>query len=724
MILIWLAVLAAVSVLGGDQPLTLERIFSEPTLEGAAPKEVKWAPDGRRLSFIERSSSDAQVLSTLVVEDARTGTRELVVPETELGSFGPGKAAVRPRLAGYSWSPRGDALLLSGDGELFLLDLATRKASRLTSTAAEEELAQISPDGAWVAFVRTNDLFALRLADGIEFRLSSDGSPERFNGKLDWVYQEELAGADTQGFVWSPDSRTIAFITLDETEVPTYPLTDLLPVHPATRLQHYPKAGDPNPAPGLVVAELAGGPGGANRRRTWRWSGEDAPYLPRFGFTPDGSVWYELLNRAQTRLELVRETPGGGATTLLEEEDSAWVNLHDDLHFLADGRFIWTSERSGFRHLYLHDAGGRLIRQLTSGRWEVTELEAVDESGGWIYFTATEKSVLERHLYRASLDGAAFTRLTVATGTHDAEVGPSCQLVLDKHSTCALPPSFCVLDSAGEMVRPDVAAGPCELSRYALGKPELLTLTGPSGAVLHASLLKPRNFDPAHRYPVVVHVYGGPHAQVVRSAWGGRNELFHNYLVSRGLLVFSLDNRGAAAHGREMERTLLRRLGKAELEDQLAGVKYLRSLPFVDAERIGIWGWSYGGYMTCYALANAPDVFAAGAAVAPVTDWRLYDSIYTERYLKLPVDNPDGYRDSSPVNQAAQLRAPLLLIHGTGDDNVHWQNTLALIDRLYQAGKPYDLQLYANKNHGIPGNEAHLHLYRRIAEHFERHLRR
>ncbi len=715
-------VLIAAPLAGGQKPLTIDRMMADPPLEGTLPREVHWLPDGGRFSFLETRGEGKGATSTLWVEDAATGARTKVVAEPELQTFGEGKAAVRPRLAGYQWSPAADAALLGGGGDLFVLTLPGKQVRRLTATAGEEEVAEFSPDGRRVSFVREGDLYVIDLGSGRETRLTSTGSADRINGKLDWVYEEELAGRKPIGYVWSPDSRWIAYLTLDETGVPQYPIVDRLPPHPATAQQRYPQPGDTNPTVGLSVIEVEA-KAGARAHRDHAWSGGNAAYVPRFGWTPDSrAFWYELLDRAQQRLEMVREDVAtGDAATAFVENDAAWINLHDEQHFFADGRLLWSTESGGYEHLVVYAADGT-SRPVTNGAWEVTGVPAVDEAHGWIYFTSTEAGPLERQLYRVRPDGSGFARLTTQPGTHTADVGPGARFILDTYSTASRPPEMRVLDGEGRLLRSVVPVVPSSLDEFALGPTEFVTLRGPNGTMLYGSLLKPAGFDPARKYPVVVYVYGGPHAQVVRDAWGRQTALFHQALAARGFLVFSVDNRGSAARGRDFERALLGRLGKVELEDQLAGVAYLKTLPYVDGSRIGIWGWSYGGFMTCYALTNAPDVFRAGAAVAPVTDWRLYDSIYTERYLKLPADNEAGYRDSSPVNQADRLAGALLLIHGTGDDNVHWGNTLAFVDRLYRAGRPYDLQLYPNKNHGILGKDARTHLYARIAAHFERWL--
>jgi dipeptidyl-peptidase-4 len=718
-------VLAAAPVLGGDQPLTLERAFGEPPLDGTLPRELRWLPSGAQFSFVERIGVGKEAHTVLWVEDAATGKREQVATDANLGVFGEGEDAVKPTLNGYQWSPAGDALLLQGGGELFLLERASKRVRRLTSTAAEEELATFSPDGRRIAFVRANDLFVLDLASGKETKISTGGSPDRYNGKLDWVYTEEISERSALGYTWSPDSRSLAYISLDEAKVPHFPQVNLMQIHPTVEEQRYPRAGDPNPVASLSVVEIPPGAQTIVKQQGVTWNGPKAEYLARFGWLPSGkAVWFELLNRDQTRLELSKlDLASNAVTTLLTDEDPAWVNLHNDLHFLADGTLVWSSEKSGFRHLYVHGPDGKPLRQLTSGAWEVTSVQRVDEPRRLVYFTATEANVLEHHLYRVKLDGTGFSRLTKAPGSHRCEVSPGGAFVLDTHSSTAKPPVIDLLDGAGLAVRTVAANEHPEIEKYTFSLPELVTVPGAGNIALNASLLKPADFDPRRHYPVIVYVYGGPHSQIVQNAWGGRYMLFGQVLASRGFVVFSLDNRGSAGRGREFERAVLRRLGKIELEDQIAGVEWLKRQPWADGERIGIWGGSYGGFMTIYALTNAPDVFKAGAAVAAVTDWRLYDSVYTERYLKLPADNPDGYRDSSPVNQADKLKGGLLLIHGTLDDNVNWHNTLMLTDKLVRVGKTYELQLYANATHRSYRREQRLDEMRRILDFFERVLK-
>ena len=723
-----LAVLAlwASQLLAGEKALTLERLFGEPPLDGTLPREVTWLPGAASFSFLENSGAGKEARTTLVVEDAATGKREAVVADADLTAFGEGDAAVRPRLEGYQWSPDADALLLSGGGDLFVLARATRKVRRLTATPAEEELARFSPDGRRVAFVRENDLVVLELASGKETRITTDGSPDRFNGKLDWVYTEEIAERGALGYAWSPDSRVLAYITLDDAKVPRFPHVDLLELHPTVAEQRYPDAGDPNPVATLSVASVSPDDSGAVTRSTVRWTGARAEYVPRFGWLPGGrDLWFEVLNRAQTRLELVRMDPAGTTmTTLLVEEDPAWVNLHDDLRFFGDGSFLWSSERGGWRHLYLYSAEGRLVRQLTTGSWEVTGVEAVDAQGGWVVYGSTEAGPLTRNLYRARLDGkAAPARITQGAGSHRVNVAPGGRFVIDSHSQPLRPAAMRLLDAQGRQLRVVAANEHPEIESYRTSAPEIVEVPGKTGATLYASVVKPIPFDPAKRYPAIVYVYGGPHSQSVQDAWVGRYGLLAQVLAGKGFVVFTIDGRGTTGRGRDFERALLKRLGKIELEDQLAGVEWLKGQPYVDGARIGIWGASYGGFMTLYAMTSAPEVFRAGVAIASVTDWRLYDSVYTERYLKLPSENPDGYRDSSPVNQADKLKGALLLIHGTADDNVHWHNTLLFADRLVKAGKPYELQLYGGATHRVLRRDQRLDEWVRLVEFFERQLK-
>lgn len=697
------------------EKLTIAAIFGGEPLEGALPR-VSFLPDGSGLLLVITEGEDRVLL-----RESWEGTRKELLRQSTLAVSG--EEDTKLPLGSFQVSPDGRALLLSHEGDLFLVSLEHGTARRLTRTPEEEELAQFAPDGRWVSFVRANDLYLFHIETGREHRLTFDGSETRLNGKLDWVYTEELYNRDSKAYAWSPDSQRILFLAFDLAAVPAYPLVDLSATHPKVTWLRYPKAGDPNAKVTVNVVTVPAPQKATLESLKLAFDSPHREYVARFGWLPQGDgFWLLFLDRSQQHAELVAYTlPLGSGRTLLVEQDDAWINVEDDILWAADGALLFGSERSGFRHLYRLDPGSTVPVALTSGDWEVTQVLGLSSDQRYLYFTATEASPLERHLYRVPLAGGPIERLTRERGTHNLRAAAGCSGFLDTFSTASAPPELRLLDSQGRLLRRIPYDKPPKLERYQLGRVEFLTLTAGDGTRLYASLLKPAQFDPTKRYPVIVYVYGGPHAQVVRDGWGGRTQLFHHFLAQEGFLVFSLDNRGSTARGRHFERALLRRLGQVELQDQLVGVRWLSQQRFVDPKRIGIWGWSYGGYMTLYALTHS-DAFRAGAAVAPVTDWRLYDTIYTERYLKLPEDNPQGYRDSSPLYAAHQLQAPLLLAHGTGDDNVHWQNTLNFVQELIKADKPYHLYLYPNRDHGIPGRSERIHLHTAILQHFRTHL--
>ncbi|MDZ7261940.1 MAG: prolyl oligopeptidase family serine peptidase, partial [candidate division KSB1 bacterium] len=435
-------------------------------------------------------------------------------------------------------------------------------------------------------------------------------------------------------------------------------------------------------------------------------------YIPRIKWLPNSqTLAIYRLNRDQNQLELLFGdiTTGQTRTILVEHEKQGWLDITDDLTFLKDGKgFIWSSDQDGFRHLYLYDLSGHLIRQLTRGHWEVENIVRVDEENSVVYFTATEKSPLERHLYRVNLDGQGFKRLSTREGTHHINMAPNCKYYLDSFSNVTTPTQVSLHTSDGrmkELIEPNEIEA---LKDYQLSPPEFLTLKTEDDAVLNAYLIKPVNFDPEKKYPVLIYTYGGPGSQIVRNHWPLDRYFWHQMLTQKGYLIFALDNRGTGGRGKMFMKQVYRRLGEYEVKDQINGVKFLRSLPYVDGNRIGIWGWSYGGYTTCMCMLKGAEYFKLGIAVAPVTDWKNYDTIYTERYMDQPGDNSEGYEESSTLIHAEKLKGKLLLVHGDADDNVHLSNTLQLAQALQQADRPFDLMVYPRKMHGIRGAQVHL----------------
>jgi dipeptidyl-peptidase-4 len=711
--------------------LTVERIHAEPPLAGTLPTRLQWHPDGKRLTFLRRAGEGTSLHAT----DVTKGETSLLLDGAKV--LMPGEKAGPLRLAEASWLPDGHTLLVPAAGDVFTVDVRTAAVRALVRTPDKEEFAEASPDGTRVAFVRGNDLWVVDVATGREARLTRGGSDTLLNGRLDWVYEEELAARSGQAFLWSPDSRSVAYLQLDQSRVPTFPIVDFLPVRNEVEWQRYPKAGAPSSIVrlGVVGLEKDGTPG---PERLVSFTPDDVYILPQLGWTRDSrNVAFQHLSRAQNELELrllpvpsSPRDPLGTPRTVLTERSKTWLNTFGAPRFLRDGRrFLWLSERDGFAHLYLCDVAGG-CRAVTQGPWTVEGRVSfggsgpgfvLDERSGFLYFTATEKDPRERHLYRVRLDGTGRTRLTREDGTHRTVVSPDGRFYADTWSDARTPSRVWLTSQDGtKRFAIEENANPPILG-FERGTLEWAEVKAKDGTTLHASLLKPAAFDPQRRYPVVVSVYGGPHGQTVTNSSTAVSP-FEHLLSSHGFLVWSLDNRGMAARGTAFESAIHRDLGRVELEDHLAGVEHLKSLPFVDPARIGITGGSYGGYMTLFALTHAPEAFRAGVAVSSVTDWKHYDSIYTERYMGTPEGNPKGYEASSPLRKAGEVKADLLLIHGSADDNVHLANTLAFVAELIKAGKPYSLLVHPRQGHGFRPKEDRVARDRATLAHFERTL--
>jgi len=703
--------------------LTLERIFTtkQEPLGGRLPRNLRWRPGHEAWVMVEREGKGREATAKLVQVDAATGNSTVLVASDKLQVPDGEKATRQLHLSGFQISPDGDHLLLPDKGDLYLYSLANGTLEHLAAGEGAEEMPTFSPDGRRLAYVRDNDLYVLDIAKNQEVRLTSDGSDTVFNGTFDWVYWEELADRGGKAFAWSSDGTRLVWLRLDDSPIPPFDIVDDLGTHSTLRKQYYPKAGDPSPIPSLHVArideslEVTG-------RRTVTFT-DPIPYVPRFGFTPDDqAVWYQVIDRPENNLTLMRlDLATGAAAPALTEHDPYWVEPVDMMRFLPGGSLLWASRDSGYMHLQLRSPDGT-VKDLTPGDFDVTALVGVDTTAGVAYYQAARPSPLERQLYEVNLRGGAPQRITGAAGSHRGELSPGAKYLLVTSSAIDRPPHLELFSSAGKHLRTIDANEPSELAKLALGSTRFLTVPADDGTPLNAMLLTPPNFDPHHRYPVVIYTYGGPHAQVVRNGWGRSTYLFHQWLAEHGFIVFSLDNRGSFARGREFEGAVDHHLGSSQLPDQLAGVRWLKQQSYVDPDHIGIWGWSYGGYFTCYALTHAPGVFAAGVAVAPVTDWKLYDSTYTERYMGTPAENPEGYKEGSVLEKVPALEDPLLVIHGTGDDNVHFQNTLQLANAAWKAGKRFDLMLFPNLKHGIWAPGSHLQVFSAIGDFFIKHL--
>ncbi|MBX0292545.1 S9 family peptidase [Hymenobacter sp. HSC-4F20] len=701
------------------QNITLEDIWQKGTFAARSVPGFNWMKDGRYYSSLSQGN--------LVQNDVTTGQPvQTLVSGQDLKLPGQSQPLA---VDGYSFNADETKILFSTDTEpiyrrssksyFFVYDRGSKQLVPLSKTAGKQLYATFSPDGKRVAFVRDNNLFVVDLATMQETAVTTDGAQNRIiNGGTDWVYEEEFEFA--QGFQWSPDSRQVAYYTFDETEVPEYNMQEWGPLYPKDYRYKYPKAGEKNSVVSISTYDVAAG-----KNTKMDVGPERDQYIPRIIWTQTPNLLsIRRMNRLQNKLEILHADARTGKTqVVLTDTDPAYVEVNDDLRYLEGGKeFLFSSEKDGYRHLYLYNLNGKLVRQLTKGNWEITSIDGFDEKKGVVYFTSTEASPLERHLYRIDLKGKGKTRLSEAGPGNDVvNMSADTRYFLNYHSQAGEPQVVSLRNGQdGKLVKvlEDNAKLREKLTQYNLGKLEFIKFKTAEGVELNASVLKPANFDASKKYPVLMYVYGGPGSQTVKDDAGGgiafTNYLWHQLLAEQGYIIVSVDNRGTGARGAAFKKSTYANLGKLETIDQGESAKYFATLPYVDKSRIGIWGWSFGGYMTALALTKNADVFKMGVSVAPVTNWRYYDSVYTERFLKTPQQNPQGYDDNSPVQYADKLKGKLLLVHGTGDDNVHFQNSVAFTEAMIKANKDYETLYYPNRNHGIYGGNTRLHLYRQM----------
>ncbi len=711
----FLILLVALPLAAEKRPVSIDDVVAThaPRSGGGA---ITWAPDGKRFSFREQNSLwQYDVPSGLKKEIVSlVGLREKAVKGAPADAFDWQNRRVAE--SSYQWSSSGAEMLVEADGDLFLVKVESGEWKQLTATAEAERDPKLSPDGLRVCFRRRQDLYTLEVASLKETRLTHDGSATLLNGQLDWVYPEELELGTA--YWWSPDSKRIAYLQFDIGREPVFPQVDLFNARAKLEPERYPQAGDPNADVRVGVAPAAGGP------TQWMDLGETRGFLiARVDWLPAGQgLAVQRLNRVQNRLDLLLADPSTGSTSLLlREQDPYWVDVSDSYRFLQDGKhFLWSSERDGFRHLYLYSIDGKLEHAITRGDWDVTGVAGVDEAAKTVYYVSTAQSPLERHLYRVSFDGKHAARLTQSAGMHIVSMSPTCGFYLDTESSLTSPRQRTLHAKDGKQTAVYMEADRAATEDLDILPTEIVKVTASDGALLYARLIKPAGFSPGKKYPAIVMIYGGPGVQTVQNTWSGAS--WDQALAARGFVIWQLDNRGSLGRGHRWQSAVFHNLGAKELDDQNEGVRYLESLGFVDPARLGIYGWSYGGYMTLYALCNAPSLFRAGIAGAPVTDWRNYDTIYTERYMGLPQDNADAYRRSSVVPKAADLTAKLLIVHNFGDDNVHFQNTLQMAEALERAGKQFELMVYPQKAHGVTG-PVRKQMLESLTQFFEKNLK-
>jgi dipeptidyl-peptidase-4 len=700
----------------------------------AAPGEIKYRPDGRWITYLH--SPERSLVRQLYAFDLETGERMLLVEPPGGGMTDKNvsleEALRRERqrqreegITAYFWGPGNRLLIPARDG------LYGGRAGETLQTVALRKLAdaaggpcldaRFSPDGRWVAFVQNGEVMAVPFEGGAARRVTFGAREQGMtHGLADYIAQEEMHRFT--GFWWSPDSKRILFEEADERHIPIYRIVhqgkDLVG-EAAQEDHHYPFAGAENPRVRLGVASIGGG------EPTWLELGPESDiYLARAGWLPDGRAWAQIENRAQTRLELRVYAPDGQGEALLVEEGQPWLNLHDMFRPLKDGRFIWASERSGFMHLYLYGASGELIRPLTYGEWMVDSLDSVDEAGGRVFFSTTKEDPRQRHAYWVSLDGGEPQRLTWQPGTHAVTVAPDGRSFVDVWHSIIQTPQVIVRQSAagadfshadGETL---FAEDDRRVEELGLEPPELVGLRNRHGDMLYGAIYRPPAQFGSGPFPVLVDVYGGPHHQAVANSWLLTAAMRRQYLRRLGFLVFVLDNRGSSRRGLAFEAHLNRKMGFPEVEDQVDGVRWLAQQGLADPDRVGVYGWSYGGYMALMCLLRAPETFRAAVAGAPVTHWDGYDTHYTERYMGRPQDEAQAYRNSSVMAHMDGLRGRLMIVHGLIDENVHFRHTARLINALIAARKPYDLLLFPDERH-MPRKEGdRVYMEERIRDFF------
>lgn len=681
----------------GDERLTLEAL-GHPTLKktfaGTPQTRLEWLPDGALLE----TRREGELLTLLRVEPATWTTKPLMEAErllAALTSAGASDGSAKAALARGSliWNQARSAFLLRAGDDHYLVDVEARTARRLVAGRAEE--ATFSPDGRQVAFLRGNDLYRVEVATARETRLTTGGGETLLNGRLDWVYQEEVYGRGSfRAYWWAPDSSRIAYLSLDEARVPVFTLLDDRSQPQKSVAMRYPKAGEPNPSVRLGVVDLQG-------QTVWTedpHAGRET-LVSRVAWDPLGRLVAIYTDRTQTWLEL-RRFEGTRSKVLLREQGRAWQDPHrqEPPVFLKDGGFLWESCRTGRRHIYRFDAEGGLKKALTTGDWDVRKLHGVDEDRGLVHFDASKQSPTATHAYRVGLDGLGLTRITEARGTHRVRWNGTFSVFLDTWSSLEQPARQALFDADGRQLRLIDANPSPGLQRLKLGTVRLQQVWTRDGFPLETMLILPPDLQPGKKYPVFQHVYGGPGGPVVNDAFG-RGLLWYHFLAQNGIIVWLCDNRSATDTGLAGAERTFGRLGSQELEDQLDGLKWLGQQGFADLSRVCIEGWSYGGYMAAYAMTHS-SAFKLGIIGAPVTDFALYDSIYTERYMGLPAANRSGYEGTNLAAVAKHLSGRPLIVHGMLDDNVHVQHTLRFIDALHKAGKDYDLRLYPGSDHG------------------------
>lgn len=715
---------------GRGKAWTVADIFQKDGPAGTPPRIFVWNSDGKTATYLSEDAENGNT-GDVVQVNAGNGSPSVLIPAARLTGIYDVANDERDRdhrarygESSYHWSPDGKQMLFDDTGVLWLYDFRRNTAEKIANSGSGSgDDPKFSPDGKSVSFVRDHNLHVLTLNDRHDTALTNTEKSTLLNGEVDWVYLEELNARSN--YFWSSDSRHIVYLQMDENTVPQYPITNWAPIHSTVYKQRYPQPGDPNPGVRVGVVAASGG------ATTWLNIpiSEHNDYIPRFGWLNDRYVWVEVLRRDQKQMDLYfADTNTGQVHKVFTDSDNKFLDASYDLTFLQQGHFLWSSWRSGHTHIYLYSYDeqdplsrkAKLERQLTHGDWDVLEIVGVDEAQGIVYYTSNETDPRQEMLWEIHLDGSGKKMVSTQPGVHTVSFSPDSSHYIDTFTSLTVPPRASICSIGGDCntfwrSRP--------LDGYKLVAPIQLTAKAADGTVLYGDLLLPPDMQRKASVPLIVNPYGGPGVQTVRDESGSQADLFDQLLMQHDFAVLHTDNRGMSGRGRKFADTAYESFGATQLQDQLVMVdQVLQRYPQLDGKRMGWWGWSWGGYFTLYAMTHS-DRFAAGVSVAPVTDWRLYDSIYTERYLELPSKNAAVYREDSVTPDAAHLHGNLLLVHGTGDDNVHMQNSIQMVQAFVNANVPYRMLLYPGKTHSISGSVARTHLFDAIFQHFETNLK-
>lgn len=703
-----------------QKKLTLEDIFNSNKFSEKRLDNVQWMPDGSSFTYTKINSKTR--LNDIYKYDVKAGENSLFINGNSLVYNG--QTII---LSSYSFSGNGRFLLFSGPGQkiwrysyyapYYVLDLKSKKIFSLEDGSSRLRNVKFSPDSKYAGYVYNSNIYIVDLKTEKKQQITNDGNKNILNGIFDWVYEEEFSLIDA--WRWSPDSKKIAFWRLDQTRVKEFYLDDEMGQYNVITPIKYPKVGEQNSVVKIGVYDL-----GKNKTSWMDIGSETNIYVPRIYWTnTSDKLAIMRLNRRQNHLELLLANSGTGqSNVIISDSNKTWVNAEHDILFLQKkDEILWTSESSGFNHAYLYDYSGKLINQITSGNWEVTSIEAVDEENGLLYFYGKKDSPIDQNVYRINLNGENLKRITQENGWHEAIFSPHCKYFIDEFSS-AYSLTMTSLRNADGSIMTRLADNDNILEGYSFSFPQFSSFVTTDGVKLNYYMIKPPDFNPDKKYPVIVYGYGCPIVQTVVDEWGKTGELWNEFMAQKGYIIFSVDNRGTGGRGKKFKDYAYGDISKWAVHDQIEGARFLSSLPYVDSSRIGFWGWSGGGYLTLLMLTRGADYFSTGVSVAPVSNLRLYDDIWTERYMGLTDENETGYKAANALNYAGLLKGHLLIVHGTTDDNVHFQNTLQMINVLQKNLKQFDLMIYPDKRHSIYGRSTHLHLFRLISDYFFNHL--